>query len=128
MKTFIVSAVIGSCLLTAALPAAARPATPPALDAQVRLIADNDATTDRGTYVQRAKDEMWEWNRKAQDFGKKAGDAAKKDLDIARRKAEDAAHKLENASARGWESAKLGFEKASQNLSDTWHRINPADK
>jgi F0F1-type ATP synthase membrane subunit b/b' len=128
MKTLIASIAIGSFLVMGALPAAARPAALPALDARVQLIADNDATTDRGTYVQRAKDEMREWNRKAQDFGRKAGDAAKKDLDIARRKAEDAAHKLENASARGWESAKRGFEKASQNLSDTWHRINPADK
>jgi Skp family chaperone for outer membrane proteins len=128
MKTLIFSIAVGSFLLTAALPAAARPAAPAALDVQVQLIADDSTPADRGTYVQRAKDEMQEWNRKIQDFGTKTGDAAKRDLAKAKASADRAAQKLENASARGWESAKRGFERASRKLSDTWHRINPADK
>lgn len=125
MKAFIVSAVLGSCLLAGALPATAHPAIP---DTHIQLVADNGAPSDRDSYVQRAKDQMREWDRKVEDFGAKTGEAAKRDLAKARAKADAAARKLESASARGWEHAKRGYEKASQNLSDTWHRINPADK
>lgn len=135
MKILNALAGAGTLLLIAALPAAGQPMSLHASGAPIRLVADGDFGAKKDEYVQRSKAEMREWQRKMHDAGETAGAkgqeasaATKSALRDAWAKTEAESRKLEAASAEGWDSATSSFEKASQNLKDTWHKIHPQDK
>jgi hypothetical protein len=132
MRMHTASIVIGSLVLIGALPAAAggQSTISPSASAPVRLAANGDATVDRDTYMQRARDEMQEWRRKLHDFsakananGKEAGNTAETDLNKAWTRTEAASRKLQTVGAEGWDHAKASFEQASHELADAWDRI-----
>ena len=98
----------------------------------VRLAAVRDASADRDSYTRKAHDEVEDWQKKLHEFnvkaeaeGKEADRTAKADLNEAWRKTEAASLKLRAAGAEGWDVAKADYEKASQDLADTWHKIHP---
>ncbi len=123
MRILTAAIVVGPLLLSGTLAAG-----------QVQVAA-GDATADRDTYAQKARDEMQQWQRKLHDVGaqaeakgQEAGNAAGNDLNAAWSKAEAASRKLQAAGAEGWESAKTSYEQASHELAEAWHRIHPDDK
>jgi len=137
MKIIAVSILVGSLSLIGALPvsAAGRSAFAVGPGASMRVSAGDDSTGDRDAYTRKAHDSVNDWQRKLQDFGKKvgaAGDetgkAAESDMNAAWGKTEAASRQLETAGDKGWDSAKAAFEKASNDLADTWHRNVPDDK
>jgi hypothetical protein len=135
MGIFRATIVIAPLMLIGALPAAAQ--SKPALDAgtPIRLAADDNSAADRDSFTQKAQTEMHDWQQKLHDFGQQAtakgqeaGSAAQKGLDDAWIKAKAASHKLQTVGAEGWQGAKASYEKASQDLSDAWHKVHPDDK
>lgn len=129
MKFLTAATVIGPLMLIGALPARALDANAP-----VRLTGTDD-TTDRNTYAQKARDDMQGWQRKLREFAKdsasegtEAETAAEHDLSVLRIEAEAASRKLQTVSAYGWASAKTSYEKASQDLAETWRKVRPDDK
>lgn len=135
MKTFHVVAVSSMLFLMTAATAVGQPFLPYASGAPIQLAAEGSFGAKKDEYVQRSKAEMREWQEKMKDFAEKAGvkgqeaTAASKDgLHKAWAKTEAESHKLETASAEGWENAKSSFEKASQNLKDSWRKIYPEEK
>jgi len=136
MRILTAAIVFTPLMLMGALPAlAGQPVSLSPSNAPVRLAADTASTTDHNTYLQRAKDELQEWQRKLHDFGEQAktkgqatSNSAGDELNEAWSKTEAASHKLQTASADGWESARISFEKASQNLADAWHKVHPEEK
>ena len=118
-------------LLGAALPVSAHPVLlSRSSTAPTGFIAVYDTPADRNTYNQRAHDDVHEWEQKLRDFnvtvkaeGKDADQAAKADLKKAWDKTEIASRKLQTSGEESWDAAKAEYEKASQDLADTWHRI-----
>ena len=101
----------------------------------IQLAVGGGSTGDRDTYIQQARDEMQEWQRKLHDFSEKAkakgqaaGSAAKIDLNKAWVRAEAEARKLPTVSAEGWGSAKTSFDQASRELVSAWDKIRPQEK
>jgi Skp family chaperone for outer membrane proteins len=132
MKTLFTVLATAFLLLTSPFPAGAQPAFHVDLKAPVHLIAVNDQTADRDTYTQKAHDEVQAWRQKLHDFNTKAkadgkdfDRTAKTDLNRAWHKTRIAARKLRTVGAEGWDVAKSDYEKASQDLTDAWHRIQP---
>jgi Skp family chaperone for outer membrane proteins len=116
--------------LTLAVSAGAQPVF--ASNPPVRLAAVSDASADRDSYTRKAHDKIEDWQKKLHEFnvkaeaeGKEADQTAKADLNEAWRKTEAASRKLQVAGAEGWDVAKADYEKASQDLADTWHKIHP---
>jgi hypothetical protein len=116
-------------LLSVALPAAANPVLPSRSAVSMGLTTVSDAMSDRDTYRQKAHDDVREWKQKLRDFdamakaeGTDADKTAKADLNKAWGKTEIASRKLQTASEEGWNAAKAEYEKASQDLADTWHK------
>ena len=136
MRILAASFVVGHLFLISALAAAAGPSTfVLGSGGSMRLTAVGDATTDRDSYTQKARDEMQEWQRKLHEFGEKSeakgkevGDAAEDNLHKAWTKAEAASRKLQAAGAEGWKSAQTSYEKASQELKDAWRKVHPENK
>ena len=136
MRILTAAIVFAPLMLAGVSPAlAGEPVSLSPSNPSVRLAAETASTTDHDTYMQRAKNELQEWQRKMHDFseqakakGQTAGNSTGNELNEAWEKTEAASHKLQTASADGWDSAKLSFEKASHNLADTWHRIHPEEK
>jgi len=117
-------------LLSVTLPVSANPVLPLRMSAPTVLTAASDAMSDRDTYKQKAHDDMRDWQQELRDFdakakaeGKDADQTAKADLHKAWDKTEIASRKLQTASAEGWNAAKAEYQKASQDLADTWHKI-----
>ncbi len=139
MRILTVSALIGPLLLMGALPGAAGQSnfalrSPPNSSTDLRLVAEDDMAT-KESYAQKARERVGEWRRKLDDFYKKAeaeggtvDEAAKKRLDEAWTTAKADADKLQGAGAADWDIVKASFEKASQDLADGWHKINPDGK
>jgi hypothetical protein len=123
--------VIGSLLLIGligTLPAAGQSIQPTGSAASVRTASVS--TTDRDTYVQKAREEMQQWQLKLHDFSEKtrakateANTAAQNDFNTAWTEADAATQKLQTAGAADWESAKSSFSKASQKLAAVWQKI-----
>jgi hypothetical protein len=113
MRILIPSIVLGPLMLVGALPVAAD--QPAAFATQIQLAAGNDATGDRDTYSQKARDDMQEWQRKLHDFGTRTQAEG--------RKAEATANKLQTAGEDGWENAKTSYEKASSDLANSWDKV-----
>ena len=118
-------------LLSVALPVGANPVFPLRTSAPTALTAASDATSDRDSYRQKAHDDVRDWQQKLHDFdakakieGREADRTAKADLHKAWDKTKVASRKLRTASAEGWTGAKAEYEKASQDLADTWHKIH----
>ncbi|HXQ52184.1 MAG TPA: hypothetical protein VN802_13905 [Stellaceae bacterium] len=136
MRILAASIVIGPLMLVGALPAGAGPSTLSlGSGAPVRLAAAGDATSDRDTYMQKARDDMQEWQRKLHDFsanveakGKEAGAATEADLNRAWTKAEAASRQLQTVGAEAWDNAKSSYEKATRELADAWNKARPQDK
>lgn len=136
MRILTAAFVFTPLMLIGALPAlAGQPVSLSPSNAPVRLAADTASTKDHDTYLQRAKDELQEWQRKLHDFGEQAktkgqttSNSAGGELNEAWSKTEAASHRLQTASADGWESARISFENASQNLADAWHKVHPEEK
>jgi hypothetical protein len=136
MRILTAAIVFTPLMLIGASPAlAGQPVSLLPSNAPVRLAADTASTTDHDTYMQRAKDELQEWQRKLHDFseqakakGQTASDSTGNELNEAWNKTEAASHRLQTASADGWENAKISFEKASNNLADAWHKVHPEEK
>jgi hypothetical protein len=135
MKFLFTSIVLGPLMLFGALPAVAGQPTPaPRSGTPTRLAAD-DSTTDRDTYAHRAQADMQEWQRKlhrvgetTEAKGREAGNTAENDLNEVWTRAEAASRKLQAVAADDWESAKASFERASHELTDTWHKTHSEDR
>jgi len=132
MKLLNALAMSGALLLTAALPAAAQSISPQASGPPRQLAAEGEFGAKKDEYVQKSKSEVAEWRRKVDELkaksqtkGREASSASERHLHEAWAKTEAESHKLEGASADGWENAKSSFEKASQNLKDAWHKLQP---
>jgi hypothetical protein len=130
MRILICSIAIGQLILVGALSVAA--AQPVSSAPQIQSTAGSDATTNRGTYTQRAQGDMREWQQKLRAFsekakakGEKAGNMADNDLNAAWTKTQEEARKLQTASAEGWASARISYERASHELADVWDRSRP---
>jgi hypothetical protein len=123
-------------MLISALPAAAdQSAAERGSTAPVRLAAADASSGARDTYIQKARGEMLEWQRKLISFnekveakGKAASSVAEKDLRNAWTKADNASIELQTVGAEGWKSAKATFETASRKLASAWDRVRPQDK
>ena len=132
MKTPSAAIATGILLLACPLPAGAQPVFHVDAKASAHLIAVDDRTADKDTYAQKAHDEVQEWRQKLHDFdakakadGRELDRTAKTDLDRAWHKTRIAARKLRTVGAEGWDAAKSDYSKASQDLADAWHRIQP---
>lgn len=97
-------------------------------------LADSDSSADRTSYIQRAKDEMQEWQRKLHSTGEQAeaktqsaSKSAQDELNEAWTKTQAASNRLQTASADGWAGAKSSFEDASRKLAAAWHKVHPED-
>jgi hypothetical protein len=130
MKYLIASVTAGSLVLMAALPAAGQSAR--SVDSNAS--ASNSAS-DRGTYIQMARDEVQEWRQKLRDFsdsaqtkGTEANKVAVDDLTRAWTRTEAASRRLENAGAADWQGAKASYKAASQKLVLAWHKVSPTGK
>ena len=133
MRILPTSTVVGSLLLIGligTLPAAGQLVQPTQPTASLRVAAVADSKAERDTYVQKARNEVQEWQRKLHDLREKtrtknseANITAQNDFKTAWTEAQDAFHKLETVGAEDWESAKISFNKASQKLAATWEKI-----
>jgi hypothetical protein len=135
MGIFRASIIIGPLMLVGTSPAAAQPTPPLGSGTPIRLAADDSSTADRGSFTQKAQDEMQDWQKKLHDFGRQAeakgqeaGSAAQSGLNDAWIKAKAASHKLQTVGAEGWDSAKASYEKASHNLAEQWQKLHSDDK
>ena len=136
MKILIASILIGPLMLIGALPAVAGQSTHMlGSGAPIRLAASGVSKADRDTYIQKAQNEMLEWQRKLNDFsekmaakGQQASDAAEHDLNKAWTKADAASRELQTVGAEGWKSAQTSFEKATRELAETWDKTRSKDK
>jgi hypothetical protein len=136
MGFLIPSMIVGHFTLGGLSPATAgQPPTVHDSAAPVRMAANGNATSDRETYTQKAREEMQEWQRKLHEYGEtaeakgsEAGNAAENGLRTAWTKAEAASRQLQTARADGWESAKISYDRASRDLADAWHKVHPDDK
>jgi hypothetical protein len=93
------------------------------------LVGDDDFATSKDHYVDQARGQMAEWRRKLDAMADKAGehtaatgDSARQDLDRAWQRAKVEEGRLEVATREGWGKVKDSYEKASQNLKDSWDR------
>jgi hypothetical protein len=133
MRILPASTVVGSLLLIGligTLPAAGQSIQPTQPTASRRVAAVADWKAERDTYVQKARDEVQEWQRKLHDLREKtrtknseASITAQNDFKTAWTEVQDAFHKLETVGAEDWGSAKVSFNKASQKLAATWEKI-----
>ena len=128
MKMLAALTLIGPFILT--VPAGAQSA--PGSSTPARGAAVSDASAERDTYIRKAHDDVRDWRQKLHEFdvkakteGKEADKTAKADLNEVWLKTEAASRKLRAAGAEGWDVAKADYEKASQDLADTWHRNHP---
>ena len=128
MRILHASTVVGSLLLIGLIgtPAAAGQSTQYTSSVQVAAVS----TADRDTYVQKAREEVKQWQLKLQDFSDKsrtkateANIAAQNEFNKAWAEADAAAQQLESAGAADWESAKSSFQKASQKLAAVWQKM-----
>jgi hypothetical protein len=122
-------AVLGPLLLIGTLPAAGQSIQPTASS----TVAAADWKAERDTYLQKARDEVQEWQRKLHDLreerrNSEANIKTRKHFNTAWTKVEEASRKLETAGAENWESAKVSFHKASQRLAAVWEKIKSQDK
>ena len=134
MRVWSVAIIISPIMLLGALPAVGQPTPRFGSGAPVRLAAGDDTAADRNTYVQKAQEEMQDWQRKLHEFGEQAeakgrdaSSAAEKGLNDAWIKAKDASGKLQTVGDEGWQSAKSSYENARRDLAETWRRIHPGD-
>jgi hypothetical protein len=133
MRILPTSTVVGSFLvigLIGTLPAAGQSIQPPQPAASSRMAAVADWKTERDAYVQKARDEVQEWQRKLHDFSEKTRTKtsetsimAQNDFNAAWKETEDAFHKLETVRAEDWESAKTSYNRASLKLAAIWDKI-----
>ena len=129
-------AVLGPLLLIGligTLPAAGQSIQPTQPTASFGMAAAADWKAERDAYVQNARDEVQEWQRKLHDFREKrrnseANIKTREHFDTAWTEVEEASHKLETAGAENWEGAKISFHKASQRLAAVWEQIKNQDK
>jgi hypothetical protein len=136
MRVFTTSIMIGSFILMGALPAAASQSSPVRrTTASVRFAAADASTDARETYIQKARGEILEWQRKLVSFnekaeakGKDATTAAEKELHKAWANAETASQELQTVGAEDWKSAKIAFESASHKLASAWDKVRIQDK
>ena len=132
MRILPTSIVVGSLLigLIGALPAIGQSIQSSQPAAPSRMAAVADWKTERDIYVQKARDEVQEWQRKLHDLREKtktrnseANITAHNNFNTAWTEAEDAFHKLEAVGAEDWESAKASYNKASLKLAAIWEKI-----
>ena len=126
-------AVLGPLLLIGTLPAAAQSVQPTQPTASFGGAAAADWKAERNTYVQKARDEMQEWQRKLHDLreerrNSEANIKTRKHFNTAWTEVEEASRKLETAGAENWQSAKVSFHQASQRLAAVWEQIKNQDK
>ena len=131
MRILHASTVVGSLLLIGLIgtPAAAGQSNQPAPSTSSVQVAAV-STADRDTYVQKAREELQQWQVKLQDFSDKARTkatkaniAAQSEFNKAWAEADAAAQQLETAGAADWEGAKSTFQEASQKLAAVWQKM-----
>jgi hypothetical protein len=135
MNHFIVAMIIGTFAVTVASPAGAQSKPTSDQSGTVGAATPRDATVERSSYLQQAKDEMRIWEQKLHDFDAKmqtnATDAqtkASKNLDDAWTDTKNASSRLETAAEADWNKAKASFKTASAKLAVAWQKVNPAEK
>jgi hypothetical protein len=123
---------LAALVLVGPLPAAGQSSP---TKSSITSTASGDATADRNTYTQQARDDAQAWQQKLQSFNEAAEARGRKDLTTAENdlneawiKSETERHELETASAAGWESAKASYQTASRELADAWDRNRAREK
>ena len=91
--------------------------------------ADDDFSRTKDKYVAQAREQLEEWRHKLDALGDKANaqatttsEQARSDVNAAWRRAQIEEKRLEGASEDGWARVKSSFERASDDLKDTWNR------
>jgi hypothetical protein len=133
MRILPASTVVGPLLLIGligTLPAVGQSIQVPYSTKSIRLAAVADSKSERDTYIQKARDEVQQWQRKLHDLREKtktrnseASITAQNDFNTAWTETEDAFDKLETVGAEDWESAKTSYNKASLKLAAIWEKI-----
>jgi hypothetical protein len=114
--------------------AAPLPSAPPA-EPRLHLVADSDFSTMKDHYLQKAQTTLDEWKHKLDEGADKAADqtraatgTAQADLHTAWLKAQAEAQRLSASGADQWDRTKASFERASNDLKDSWNRAYPDRK
>jgi hypothetical protein len=133
MKFLTTAIVLGPLMLIGSPVGAADQSSPSG--APIQSAATSDSAASRDTYVQKAREDLQEWQQKLHDFSEKAqakaqkdGDEAEKGLNAAWAKTEAEGHKLQDATGEGWENAKISYENASRELAHAWDKVRAQAK
>jgi hypothetical protein len=117
MRLLVATIIACPLLLAGALPAAATSAPD-----TLQLAADWNG--DRDAYMERVRNDMREWERKAHDYGTRADDRARADLDHAWDRVREESHHLEHADANDWDRVRNSYERAVDELRERWDRMH----
>jgi hypothetical protein len=140
MQNLNVSIIIGTLALLGALPAGAqspsRANIPPSSgsEAAVQSPAALDPTESKDPYIQKAQAQMRLWEQRLTQLDSTVGsdkelsDSAEDAVNKAWIAAEATYDELQPTGAEGGQGARTAFEKAVQQLAETWHKVHPADK
>jgi hypothetical protein len=144
MQNLNVSIIIGTLALLGALPAGAQPPSgapsrasiPPSSgsEAAVQSPAALDPTESEDPYIQKAQAQMRLWEQRLTQLDSTVGsdkelsDSAEDAVNKAWIAAEATYDELQPTGAEGGQGARTAFEKAVQQLAETWHKVHPADK
>lgn len=140
MQNLNVSIIIGTLALLAALPAVAQSPSRASIpsssgsEAAVQSPAAVDPTESEDAYVQKAQARMGLWEQRLIQLDSTVGsdkelsDSAEDAVNKAWIAAEATYDELQPTGAEGGQGARIAFEKAMQQLAETWHKVHPADK
>ena len=135
MRTIIAPLVAATLTLAAASSAVAQSKPGSDQGTSVGMASPRDAAAERDSYTQKAQGEVRIWQQKLHDYDANmrikataAEASTSKDLDDAWTETKTAAAKLETAGEKDWESAKASFQRASDKLAVSWHKVDPAGK
>jgi Skp family chaperone for outer membrane proteins len=120
---------------SAGIALASPPAVVPTPAPALQRVADSDASTAHDSYLEKAQSTLDAWRHKLNASAETAGaqaratsSSAQTDLNTAWQKTQAEAKRLSAASAGEWDRARRSFEKASEDLKDSWNRAHPDDK
>jgi hypothetical protein len=116
---------MGPLVLLYAVSALAQQAAPPDKPAVVQAVTVTPPATDHDSYLQKTHGELLMWRARIDEFGSNTKTTADRDFHSAWVHMQDTAATLQTVGAEGWASARASYEKASNDVADTWHRVHP---
>jgi hypothetical protein len=132
MRPLAVSLLTFSLVATGPLSAMAFEQAPPAAPRATLVRVDDDFTSKRQEYQERAQRQMDEWGQKinraaesAKENGKRMTEDAQAELDKAWAETREQWAKLQQASADGWERTRTAYERASHKMREEWNKFYP---